>query len=502
MAARDRSRSQFQLVIESSRGPAPAGRRSLTVNLHGQRRDARCRSAALLARQSPRDDAHDRGERQRKDCDDDKGRWAFYLGVVFGAVRVVSSTQLELHRDFDDDVNRRAQTMGGREAPLADRLHGALVETRSEPLQHLDVAHRSISPHDNFQHDVADEITLPCFFGVIRFHFAQKPRRLDAAAGTEWTAARAASRSWSDAGAVAFADTGSRGRARAATCARSVAVVLRRGLLEHTDTVAHIGRRGNDRHDEGRQLFGVERRRFRLRRCRRRHDRLGRLPQRQRAVDCVMSFAKRLRRRRRLSQSAAAATAARSRRRHEDEATRLPMVQRRRGRREAQGGEEDCCRHDAGMERARQCQRHALRLRRPRARREDRKQSWCGCHSVRVQGKGAANPNGIRVRHRPVDAAKRGEHLLFGHPGRLRDLARRVHLDRLAGTHGEWLSGPHQSGKAGTNPSAHVAKGLPRTASRTAPVPEAFSADSRENFLDRSRRRRSRVCSCHDTLSP
>ena len=85
--------------------------------------------------------------------------------------------------------------MGGRETPLADRLQRTLVEARSQPPQHFDFAHRSISPHDNFQDDLADEIALPGFFGVIRFHFAQKPRRLDSAAGTERTAARPASSS-------------------------------------------------------------------------------------------------------------------------------------------------------------------------------------------------------------------------------------------------------------------------------------------------------------------
>ena len=255
----DRRLSQFQLVIESP------NRSGLAVNLRGQRRDARAADRRRSSRsQAPRHDAHDRGEGQRDDGDDDQGD--VHRGLN-GA---------ELHRDFDDDVYRCAQTLGGRSA-IGDRLHGAFVETRAEAPHHLDVANRSVPPHDNFQHDVADDITLPCFLGVIGFHFAQKPRGLDAAARTEWTAARAASRSWSDAGAVAFADSSSLARAGAAACARTVTVGLGRGLLERAGTVAHIGGRGNDRHQEGRQPFGVERRRFRLGRCRRRHDRLWRL---------------------------------------------------------------------------------------------------------------------------------------------------------------------------------------------------------------------------------
>ena len=132
--------------------------------------------------------------------------------------------------------------MRGREAPLADRLHGALVETRPEPLQYCDVADASVAPHDDFQHDFADDIAPPRFFRVIRFHFAQKSRWLDAAAGTERTAARAAARSWPDAGALSFADTRSSRRTRTATGAQSVAVVLRRRLFEHADPVAHVGR--------------------------------------------------------------------------------------------------------------------------------------------------------------------------------------------------------------------------------------------------------------------
>src|SRR4029077_18151060 len=114
---------------------------------------------------------------------------------------------------------------------------------RAEAFHHLDVAYRSVPPHDDFQHDVADDTTLPCFLGVIGFHFVQKPRGLDATARTEWTAARAASRSWSDAGALAFADSGSLARAGAAASARTVAVGLGRGLLEGTGAVAHIGGR-------------------------------------------------------------------------------------------------------------------------------------------------------------------------------------------------------------------------------------------------------------------
>src|SRR5258708_39655944 len=67
----------------------------------------------------------------------------------------VCLTQFELHSDFDDDIDRRAVTPGGGEAPLAHRLGRALVESGAETLQELDGADGAVAPPDELEHDVS-----------------------------------------------------------------------------------------------------------------------------------------------------------------------------------------------------------------------------------------------------------------------------------------------------------------------------------------------------------
>src|SRR5439155_584153 len=105
---------------------------------------------------------------------------------------------------FDDDVDWRAAALGRREPPLANRLRGAVVEPRAEALEHFDVAHRSVAPHDDLEHHFAGDAAPPRLFGVVGLHLAQQARRIDAAARPIRPAADAAARSGPDAGAGFF----------------------------------------------------------------------------------------------------------------------------------------------------------------------------------------------------------------------------------------------------------------------------------------------------------
>src|SRR5262249_29444808 len=139
-------------------------------------------------------------------------------------------------------------------------LHRAIVQSRLQALQHLDLADRAVAPHDDLEHDIARDAALPRVFGVIGTHFAQKTRRLDAAARTIRAAAGAATGSRSDAAAVPGSESRARSRAGAAAFSRTVAVGLGSRLLEHADAVAVVGGRGHDRRDDHRQLLRLERR--------------------------------------------------------------------------------------------------------------------------------------------------------------------------------------------------------------------------------------------------
>ena len=75
---------------------------------------------------------------------------------------------------------------------------------RSPRMTH--VADRAVTPHDDLELDLAFDVGAPRLVGVVGAHFAQQPRRLDAAARTEGTAAVAAAGSVADAGAIALAE--------------------------------------------------------------------------------------------------------------------------------------------------------------------------------------------------------------------------------------------------------------------------------------------------------
>ena len=111
----------------------------------------------------------------------------------------------------------------------------------AESLQHLHVADRSVPPDHDLQDHVADDAALTGLFRIVRFHFAQQPRRFDPAAASIRTAADPTARSGPDSGAVAFADACAGARAHAVAPARSVAVGFGVRLHENADAIPRIG---------------------------------------------------------------------------------------------------------------------------------------------------------------------------------------------------------------------------------------------------------------------
>ena len=127
-------------------------------------------------------------------------------------------------------------------APLANRLHGPVVEPRPESLQHFHVADRPVPPDHDLQDHVAGDAALTGLFRVVGFHFAQQPRRFDPAAASIRTAADPSTRPRPDSGAVALADARAGARAHAVAPARSVTVGFSARLHENADAILRIGR--------------------------------------------------------------------------------------------------------------------------------------------------------------------------------------------------------------------------------------------------------------------
>src|SRR4051794_4024820 len=92
------------------------------------------------------------------------------------------SPQLEFHRHFDDDVDRRAVSFRRREAPLAHGLDGALVQTCAQALEQLHRADAAVAPDDDLEHHVAFQVPPASFLRVIRLYFALDGGRRDSGA--------------------------------------------------------------------------------------------------------------------------------------------------------------------------------------------------------------------------------------------------------------------------------------------------------------------------------
>jgi hypothetical protein len=144
--------------------------------------DARVRSAALLAQQLD----HDRAHRDRD------GSGSNGYRDQDGLHGLLPLPEPELHRYFDEDIDRRAVTTGGREAPLADGLRRPLVQSRAEALQNAHAADASVGLDDHFQDDLALDVPATRFLGVLGLDLAEKSRRGNARPGPIRSSARAA----------------------------------------------------------------------------------------------------------------------------------------------------------------------------------------------------------------------------------------------------------------------------------------------------------------------
>src|SRR3954468_24489810 len=137
-------------------------------------------------------------------------------------------TQLELHRHFDNDIDRRPVTARRREPPLSHRVHCALIEPGAQPVQQPHVADRAVALHDDLELDVSFDAALAAFFRVIRLHLANDRGRGDAGARTVGTTAGPAAGARTESRALSLANAGALPGAGAARRAGAVTVGLLR----------------------------------------------------------------------------------------------------------------------------------------------------------------------------------------------------------------------------------------------------------------------------------
>src|SRR5688572_2927702 len=164
--------------------------------------------------------------------------------------RPTRSPQRELHRHFDDDVDRLATPARRRELPLAHGSHRPLIETGAQALQDGDVADAAIAAHDDLEDHVTGNPAPSRIVGVIRLDLAEQPWRVDTAARTERSAAGAAARAVADTRAETFAAARALAGAGAPASARALALTRLAALLDDTFAVAVVGCSGHDRGHE------------------------------------------------------------------------------------------------------------------------------------------------------------------------------------------------------------------------------------------------------------
>jgi hypothetical protein len=167
------------------------------------------------------------------------------------------------------------------------------------------VADTAVSPHDDLQDNIASDAAPSRLFRVLRLHFVQQPRRLDAAAWPIGATTGAAS--------FAFADTGTNPLAIAGTLTSSNAAVRPRPIafrsfdraLDLPNAIDFIRGDGLDWGDDFLRRLGLWRLLFRD------HDRFGLFRWRHRELrPRPLALSQDLGRRLWLSQTAAATTTA------------------------------------------------------------------------------------------------------------------------------------------------------------------------------------------------
>ena len=103
--------------------------------------DARLGSPPLLAREPPGDDAHDGGDGNRQDGDDEQSNHR-YLNLNSTATSTMTSTGVPCRRAGEKRHWRTACTARS-------------FKSAAEPLDDLQIADRAVPPDDDFQDDFA-----------------------------------------------------------------------------------------------------------------------------------------------------------------------------------------------------------------------------------------------------------------------------------------------------------------------------------------------------------
>src|SRR5437763_9843722 len=138
--------------------------------------------------------------------------------ITHGLPDTPDLSQRECDFDRHQHGNGLAEARAGRELPLPRRFHGFLIEPerRVERAHDFDVAHGAVGLNDALQQHGALNLRAHRLGGVLRLHFLEKLRRLDAVAGSIGASTGAAAPTFAEAGSGARADTGAGARAGAA----------------------------------------------------------------------------------------------------------------------------------------------------------------------------------------------------------------------------------------------------------------------------------------------
>jgi hypothetical protein len=159
------------------------------------------------------------------------------------------SAEHEFHCDFDDDVDRLAQSAGGCEPPLPDRVDRTLVEAGTQSATDGYLADGAVTVDDDFEEDVARDAKPAGLVRVLRLDLSKETRRLDTASCAVGSATYTSSGAWSNSrtGTLAVADTSA--RSGSAVHARALAGTLAARVICHAYALA-AARDGGDRRDK------------------------------------------------------------------------------------------------------------------------------------------------------------------------------------------------------------------------------------------------------------
>jgi hypothetical protein len=158
--------------------------------------------------------------------------------------------QREFDGDFHEHVDRKTATARRVKSPLTYCGHGALIEAGAETVKHPDIADRPVAAHHDFEQDIARQTPLARFLGVLSLHLAQKPWRLDTAAGPIRPAAGPAAGTVADAGPESLSASTTLARSRSSRSARPLTRDVRATLPDNSPVVSGVCLSRHDRRSD------------------------------------------------------------------------------------------------------------------------------------------------------------------------------------------------------------------------------------------------------------